>query len=77
MTPEPLIQKLFAIERAIGHMTPAALRALVIDAQETALRMDLDNLHDIDTLRRRLEAHEAALLQRVIPIDDSEFYRSA
>ncbi|HEX4310079.1 MAG TPA: hypothetical protein VHZ25_08615 [Acidobacteriaceae bacterium] len=77
MKPEPLIQKLFAIERAIGHTTPAALRAMVIEAQETALRMDLENLHDIDTLRRRLESHEAGLLRRTIPIDDSASYRSA
>jgi hypothetical protein len=77
MRPEPLIQKLFAIERAIGTIPPAALRAMIIDAQETALRMELENLHDIDTLRRRLETREAALLRRATPIDDSEFYRSA
>jgi hypothetical protein len=61
MRPETLIQKLFAIERAIGNASPAALRAMVIDAQETALRMDLDNLHEMDGLRRRPDKnrHEA------------------
>jgi len=60
MKPEPLIQKLFAIERAIGRVSSATLRAMVIDAQESALRMDLDNLHDIDTLRRHLEERRIA-----------------
>jgi hypothetical protein len=34
---------------------------MVIDAQETALRMDLDNLHEMDGLRRRPDKnrHEA------------------
>jgi hypothetical protein len=77
MKPEPLIQKLFPIERAIGHMTPAALRVMVIDAQETALCMDLENLHDIDTLRRRLEAQQGAQSRPTAALDDAEFYRSA
>jgi hypothetical protein len=54
MRPEPLIQKLFAIERAIGSVQPAQLRAMVVDAEEAALRLDLDNLHCIDELHRRL-----------------------
>jgi len=63
MRPETLIQKLFAIERAIGNASPAALRAMVIDAQETALRMDLDQLHDIDGTRRRIDNHRGSALR--------------
>ena len=44
MISEPLIQKLFAIERAIGQVPPAALRAMVIEAEEAALRMELDSV---------------------------------
>ena len=54
MHPEPLIQKLFAIERAIGNVQPAQLRAMVVDAEEAALRLDLDNLHSIDELNELL-----------------------
>jgi hypothetical protein len=78
MTPEPLIQKLFAIERAIGIATPGVLRAMVIDAQETALRMDLDNLHEIDAIRRRLGAdQEVDFRVSEIPDEESGFSRSA
>jgi hypothetical protein len=42
MQPDPLIQKLFAIERAIGSSDPEALmRAMVIDAEESALELEL------------------------------------
>jgi hypothetical protein len=56
MKPASLIQKLFAIERAIdNNCPPATLRAMVIEAQETALQLDLENLNDIETIRRRME----------------------
>jgi len=78
MRPEPLIQKLFAIERAIGHTSPAALRAMVIDAQETALRLDLDNLHNIESIRRSAEKRQLANLRQFVnPDDDSDFPWSA
>ena len=59
MHPEPLIQKLFAIERAIGQVSPATLRAMVIDAEEAALRLELDSLCSIDQLRPR-DANDTA-----------------
>lgn len=78
MRPEPLIQKLFAIERAIGHTSPAALRAMVIDAEETALRLDLDNLHNIESIRRSAEKRQLANLRQFVnPEDDSDFPWSA
>jgi hypothetical protein len=40
MKPATLVQQLFAIERAIPHSDPVTLRAMVIEAQEAALRMD-------------------------------------
>ena len=57
MQSEPLIQKLFAIERAIGLVQTAELRAMVIEAEEAALRMDLDTLHAVDELQQRLLRH--------------------
>ncbi|HVT98732.1 MAG TPA: hypothetical protein VHE33_14610 [Acidobacteriaceae bacterium] len=54
MQTEPLIQKLFAIERAIGRVQPAQLRAMVIEAEEAALRMELDNYRSIEELQLRL-----------------------
>jgi len=78
MRPEPLIQKLFAIERAIGIAAPGVLRAMVIDAQETALRMDLENLHEFDAIRRRLGAdQEMDLRVSEVPDEESGFSRSA
>jgi hypothetical protein len=78
MTPEPLIQKLFAIERAIGTTTPGVLRAMVIDAQETALRMDLDNLQEIDAIQRRFGAdQEMDLRVFEVPNEETGFSRSA
>jgi hypothetical protein len=78
MRHEPLIQQLFAIERAIGTAAPGTLRAMVIEAQETALRMELDNLHDIDALRHRLELHQlAAVRQFAVADEEADFSRSA
>ena len=77
MTPEPLIQKLFAIERAIGVAAPGVLRAMVIDAQETALRMDLENLHEIDAIRRRLGADQPDGFSCVEIPDEESGFRAA
>ena len=78
MKPEPLIQKLFALERAIGIASSAVLRTMVIDAQETALRMDLENLHEIDAIRRRLgAAQEIDPRARDFPEQETGFSRSA
>ena len=71
MKPEPLIQKLFAIERAIGLVPPAALRAMIVDAQESALRLELDNLHSMDDLRRRLDGRRACDAGELFPSSDS------
>lgn len=60
MKPEPLIQKLFAIERAIGKVRPAVLRTMIIDAQESALRLELDSLHSMDQVRQRLDQRRSA-----------------
>jgi hypothetical protein len=49
MGPDLLIQKLFAIERAIGSSDPETLRAMVIDAEESALEAEL---HFLRTLRK-------------------------
>ena len=73
MKPEPLIQKLFAIERAIGRVQPAQLLEMVVDAEETALRLDLENLHSIDELHKRLDERP----QRPSSIDPSGLQRTA
>jgi hypothetical protein len=52
MKPDSLIQKLFAIERAIGNSDPEALRAMVIDAEESALAMELESLRTWRKLER-------------------------
>lgn len=55
MKPDPLIQKLFAIERAIGHTAPGALRLMVIEAEESALQLELEllnTLHRLENLKR-------------------------
>lgn len=75
MKPASLLQKLFAIERAIeSNCPPAALRAMVIEAQETALQLDLDNLHDIETIRRGMERRQLERLRyaRLDGDDDPE-----
>lgn len=54
MGSEPLIQKLFALERAVGKVENAALRAMIIDAEEAALAMDRE-------LLSRLGAGESGL----------------
>jgi len=50
MGSEPLIQKLFALERAVGKVGNATLRAMIIEAEEAALAMDREIL-----LRLRVE----------------------
>ena len=77
MHPEPLIQKLFAIERAIDRVPPAQLRAMLVDAEEAALRMDLDNLHRIDELHRRLNQRSATGRESSPLIDPEEMQRTA
>jgi len=78
MKPEPLIQKLFAIERAIGIASSAVLRTMVIDAQETALRMDLESLREIDAIGRRLGTNQKMELHAFeVPDEESDFSRSA
>lgn len=44
MGSEPLIQKLFALERAVGKVSNVALRAMIIEAEEAALAMDREIL---------------------------------
>jgi len=51
MGSEPLIQKLFALERAVGKVGNATLRTMIIEAEEAALAMDREIL-----LRLRTEA---------------------
>jgi len=60
MHPETLIKKLFAIERAIGNASAAQLRAMVIEAQEAALRMELDNLRGIGYERHNPDARSVS-----------------
>lgn len=50
MRPDPLIQKLFAIERAIGSSDPETLRAMVIDAEESAIEAELQFIHTLHRL---------------------------
>lgn len=50
MESEPLIQKLFALERAVGKVGNATLRVMIIEAEEAALAMDREIL-----LRLRVE----------------------
>jgi hypothetical protein len=50
----PLIQKLFALERAVGKVGNATLRSMIIEAEEAALSMDREIL-------LRLRAEEAGL----------------
>lgn len=54
MGSEPLIQKLFALERAVGKVGNATLRAMIIEAEEAALAMDREIL-------LRLRADQAGL----------------
>jgi hypothetical protein len=54
MGSEPLIQKLFALERAVGKVGNATLRVMIIEAEEAALAMDREIL-------LRLRAEEAGL----------------
>lgn len=77
MHPETLIQKLFAIERAIGNAPAAQLRAMVVEAQEAALRMELDNMHGIDELRRRLESRSPAVSGEPSSVESSSLPRIA
>jgi hypothetical protein len=44
MESEPLIQKLFALERAVGKVGNITLRAMIIEAEEAALAMDREIL---------------------------------
>ena len=68
-----LLQKLFAIERAIeANCAPAALRAMVIEAQEMALALDLENLHDIETIRQRMERRQLERLRYQLVDGDDE-----
>lgn len=54
MASEPLIQKLFALERAVGKVSDATLRMMIIEAEEAALAMDREAL-------ARLRGEEAGL----------------
>ncbi|HEX3661651.1 MAG TPA: hypothetical protein VHU89_09485 [Acidobacteriaceae bacterium] len=54
MGSEPLIQKLFALERAVGKVGNTTLRAMIIEAEEAALAMDREIL-------LRLRAEESGL----------------
>ena len=53
MGSEPLIQKLFALERAVGKVSNVTLRTMIIDAEEAALALDREILQ-----RLRVEASD-------------------
>lgn len=49
MGSEPLIQKLFALERAIGKVSNVTLRTMIIEAEEAALALDREMLQRLST----------------------------
>ena len=61
MQPEPLIQKLFALERSIESATPSHLREMVVEAQECALAMDREMIR----LVREADAVPVRTYQRI------------
>lgn len=64
MGSEPLIQKLFALERAVGKVDNAGLRAMIIDAEEAALAMDREILQGLRAGEAGLPAMTNASLAR-------------
>jgi len=66
-----LIRQLFAIERAIGSVPQEQLRAMVVEAQETALEGELRNLREIETFRDRLGGSQRFSFRRFLYSDDS------
>lgn len=71
MSTDPLIQQLFAIERALGYVTKEELRAMIIDAQEAALENEIRNLREIESLRQRLEEKHRFQMARLFRSKDS------
>ncbi|MGB7170351.1 MAG: hypothetical protein WBD32_15190, partial [Acidobacteriaceae bacterium] len=64
MGSEPLIQKLFALERAVGKVGNIALRAMIIDAEEAALALDREILQRLRTEAAGLPSMTNASLAR-------------
>lgn len=64
MGSEPLIQKLFALERAVGQVDNIRLRAMIIEAEEAALAMDREILDRLRTEPSGLPAMTNASLAR-------------
>jgi len=64
MGSEPLIQKLFALERAVGKVSNAALRTMIIEAEEAALALDREILLRLRTEAAGLPAMTNATLAR-------------
>jgi hypothetical protein len=64
MGSEPLIQKLFALERAVGKVGNTTLRAMIIEAEEAALAMDREILIRLRTEEAGLPAMTNASLAR-------------
>jgi hypothetical protein len=53
MNTTPLLEKLIEVERALQHKNYVAARALVMQAEECVLKMDLDIIHaQSEKLRR-------------------------
>ncbi|HEY1810054.1 MAG TPA: hypothetical protein VGG42_15930 [Acidobacteriaceae bacterium] len=64
MGSEPLIQKLFALERAVGKVDNNRLRAMIVDAEEAALAMDREILAGLHAREAGLPAMTNASLAR-------------
>ncbi len=60
----PLIQKLFALERAVGKVGNTTLRAMIIEAEEAALAMDREILTQLRAEEAGLPAMTNASLAR-------------
>ncbi len=64
MGSEPLIQKLFALERAVGKVSNTTLRRMIIDAEEAALELDREMLQRLRAEATGLPAMTNASLAR-------------
>lgn len=64
MGSEPLIQKLFELERAIGKVSNIALRAMIIEAEEAALALDREILQRLGMEASGVSAMTNASLAR-------------
>lgn len=64
MGSETLIQKLFALERAVGKVDNIALRTMIIEAEEAALAMEREILARLGADQRDLPPMTNASLAR-------------